>query len=116
MPAAWSRVSPAVLAAAIPTRGGTMIMATMAKKHLTIYTRSRHAPGAGRPAVKDAFTDAAHGTLGERSRQKRNERVREAVRARGLRTNTYRRKSRARAGSPLYGAVYVISPSGITVE
>ena len=112
MPAAWSRVSPAVLAAATPARGGVMIMATLAKKHLTVFQRSRHARGAGRPEVKAAFKEAAQGTVGEPDRNKRNATVKAAVKGRGLRTGVYRKKSRARVGSPLHGRVYVIGGAG----
>lgn len=104
--ATWTRVSPAVLSA--PLRGGTMIMATAAKKHLTIFSRSRRAPGAGRTAVKAAFTQAARGTLGNPDRISRNLHVQQAVKAAGLKTGVYHRKSRARAGSPLYGRVYTL--------
>jgi len=104
MPATWARVSPAVLAAATPTPGGTMIMATIAKKHLTLFVRSRRAPGAGAPQVKAAFTAAAHKTLGIEQRSERNVIVAGAVRGQG--TGVYRRKSRAKPGSRLYGHVY----------
>jgi hypothetical protein len=109
MPVAkWTRVSPGVLAAATPIHGGTMIMATLAKKHLTVFCRSRRAPGAGRPEVKAAFASAAHGTLGIPERTKRIAIVAEGVRRAGLKTGVYHKKSRARAGSPLYGKVYTL--------
>jgi hypothetical protein len=108
MPAAWTRVSPAVLAAATPLKGGTMIMATAAKKHLTIFTRSRRAPGAGRPEVKAAFKDAAEKTLGIAKRSERILIVKRGVEEARLKTGVYHRKSRARVGSPLYGKVYTI--------
>jgi len=108
MPAAWARVSPAILAAVSPLPGGQMIMATAAKKHLTIYVRSRRAPGAGRPEVKAAFTAAAHRTLGIRARGERNVIIKRAVKEAGLKTGVFHKKSRARPGSPLYGQVYTI--------
>lgn len=106
MPAKWARVSPAVLAVATPMPGGTMIMAVAAKKHLTLFVRSRRAPGAGRADVKAAFASAAHGTLGIPSRTERNAKIAAAVKAAGLRTGVFRRKSRAKPGSPLYGKIY----------
>jgi len=107
MPAKWARVNPAILIAALPLPGGNMIMATAAKKHLTLFTRSRRAPGAGHPDVKAAFTTAAHGTLGEAERTRRNAAIATAVKGKG--PGKIRRKSRARAGSPLFGKVYEIS-------
>lgn len=107
MPAKWARVNPAILMATLPLPGGTMIMATAAKKHLTIFNRSRRAPGAGHPDVKDAFTTAAHKTLGEAERGKRNVVIATAVKGKG--PGKIRRKSRARAGSPLYGKVYEVT-------
>jgi len=107
MPAKWARVNPAILMATLPLRGGTMIMATAAKKHLTIFNRSRRAPGAGHPDVKEAFATAARKTLGEADRTKRNAVIATAVEGKG--PGKIRRKSRARAGSPLFGKVYEIS-------
>ncbi|MEM2849040.1 MAG: hypothetical protein QXI36_02050 [Candidatus Bathyarchaeia archaeon] len=108
MPAKWTRVSPAVLAATTPIKGGTMIMATAAKKHLTVFVRNRRAPGAGRSDVKAAFTSAAHGTLGIPARAERNVKIQEAILRAGLKTGVYHKKSRARPGSPLYGKVYTL--------
>jgi hypothetical protein len=108
MPAKWTRVSPAVLAAATPIKGGTMIMATAAKKHLTVFVRSRRAKGAGRAEVKAAFTRAAHATLGTPSRVERNVKIQAAIKEAALKTGVYHRKSRARPGSPLYGKVYTL--------
>jgi len=110
MPAKWARVSPAILAAVTPLPGGQLIMATAAKKHLTIFVRSRRAPGAGRPEVKAAFTSAAHKTLGIPTRAERNVIVKREVSAAGLKTGVFRKKSRARPGSPLYGRVYELRP------
>lgn len=107
MPAKWARVNPAILMATLPLPGGTMIMATAAKKHLTIFNRSRRAPGAGHPDVKSAFKTAAGKTLGEADRTKRNASIASAVSGKG--PGKIRRKSRARAGSPLFGKVYEIS-------
>jgi len=89
-----------------------MVMATAAKKHLTIFVRSRRAPGAGRAEVKAAFTAAARKTLGMAARSERTVIVKQAVQAAGLKTGVYHRKSRARPGSPLYGRVYTIGGGG----
>jgi len=105
--AKWARVSPMVIGAEVSMPGGMMIMATLAKKHLTIFKRSRRAPGAGHPDVKAAFTTAAHKTLGEAERTKRNADIGKAVEGKG--PGKIRRKSRARPGSPLFGKVYEIS-------
>jgi len=110
MAAKWARVSPAILAAVSPLPGGVMIMATAAKKHLTIFVRSRRAPGAGHPDVKSAFTAAAHKTLGMAERIDRNAIIAKAVEGKG--PGKTRRKSRARPGSPLYGKVYEVTIKG----
>lgn len=83
-------------------------MATLAKKHMTIFVRSRRAVGAGRDDVKAAFKRAAEATRGEPDRVKRNAAVRSAMLAAGLKTGIYRRKSKAGPKSPLYGKVYEI--------
>ena len=85
-------------------------MATAAKKHLTLFVRSRYAPGAGHPITKAAFTAAAHKTLGIKDRAERNAIIAKAVEGKG--PGKYRRKSRAKPGSPLYGKVYetVVKP------
>ncbi|MCW1308311.1 MAG: hypothetical protein OH337_03825 [Candidatus Parvarchaeota archaeon] len=84
-------------------------MATAAKKHLTLFIRKRTAPNAGRKEVKDAFREIAHLTLGEPERSKRNTTIKIEMEKRGLRTNVYKRKSRARPGSDLYGFEYIIT-------
>jgi len=81
-----------------------MLMAVAAKKHVTLFTRSRRAPGAGSPAVKAAFAAAAKKTLGIADRSERNAIVAAGVRGTG--SGVYRKKSRAKIGSPLYGKVY----------
>lgn len=106
MPAKWVRVSPAILAAVTPLPGGQLIMATAAKKHLTIFARSRRAPGAGRSEVKAAFTAAANKTLGIKTRAERNAIIARELRAANLRTGVFRKRSRARPGSPLFGKIY----------
>lgn len=107
MPAQWVRVTPGILNALSPLPGGQMVMATLAKKHLTVFVRSRRAPGAGHPSVKAKFTEAAHKTLGMASRADRNAVISTAVSGSG--PGKIRRVSRARPGSPLHGKVYEIS-------
>lgn len=104
--AKWVRVQPALLNALAPMPGGVMLMATAAKKHLTVFTRSRRAPGAGSPKVKAAFTAAARKTLGMESRVDRNALISTAMKGTG--DGIYRRKSKARPGSPLYGKIYEV--------
>jgi len=99
MPAPWKRISPQM-----PPAG--QIQAVAAKKHVTIFTRSPSAPGAGSPAVKAAFTDCAAQTLGIEKRIDRNVKMQSCMQGRGLKTGVYRRKSRAKPGSPLHGKVY----------
>jgi hypothetical protein len=71
MAAKWKFISPAALAIA-GGPGGTMIMAVAAKKHVTLFSRSRRAPGAGSPKIKAAFAAAARKTKGIKSRAERN--------------------------------------------
>ena len=71
-----------------------------------MFSRSRRAEHAGRPEVKAAFAEIAHKTLGIPSRMERIAIVARDMRARGLKTGIYRRRSRARIGSPLHGKVY----------
>ena len=99
MPAPWKRLT------AMPPPPG-QIQAVQAKKHVTVFTRSPSAPGAGRPEVKAAFTACAADTLGIEKRSERNVRMKSCMEARGLRTGVFHRKSRARPGSPLFGRVY----------
>ena len=64
MAAKWKRVMPQV------TVG--QIQAVQAKKHLTVFTRSPSAPGAGNPQQKMKFTRCANSTKGISSRIERN--------------------------------------------
>jgi hypothetical protein len=64
MAAKWKRVMPQV------TVG--QIQAVQAKKHLTVFTRSPSAPGAGSPEQKLKFTKCAASTKGITSRVERN--------------------------------------------
>ncbi|MEM2946561.1 MAG: hypothetical protein QXI87_09515 [Thermoproteota archaeon] len=114
MPAPWVRLSPVVLTALSPMKwrrkSGHMIMATAAKKHLTIFYRKREAVGAGRPEVKDKFKEIAHTkTLGIPERSKRTAIIRSEMVAAKVGKGVYRRKSRAYSYSPLYGKVYEVT-------
>ena len=104
MPAKWQRLNPIQLAIGGKGKNATMLMAVAAKMHVTLFTRSRRAPGAGHPHVKAAFASAAKKTLGIASRMERNAIVSSAVRGSG--PGVIRKKSRAKPGSPLYGKVY----------
>lgn len=98
--AKWKRVNPAgLLVLAQP--GGAMLMATAAKKHVTLFIRSRRAPGAGDPAVKAAFAAAAHKTVGIESRMERNAIIASACRGTGPGVITKRSKSKAHPGKVL---------------
>ena len=79
-------------------------MATIAKKHVTFFVRSRRAPNAGHPDIKAAFTKAAKDTLGEPDRAKRNAMIAQAVKGKG--PGVRKVKSRAKPGSPLHGKIY----------
>lgn len=109
MPAPWKRLTQP------PTMVG-QIQAVQAKKHVTVFARKPSAPGAGRPEVKAAFTECAKTTLGTPNRNDRIAKVKSCMSAKGLKTGIIRRKSRAKAGSPLYGKVYVKGPTGTTME
>ena len=100
MPAPWKRISPL-----LPPVG--QIQAVVAKRHITVFSRSPSAPGAGRPEVKAGFTACAHATLGEPSRIERNIKLKHCMEGKGLKTGVIHKKSRAKPGSPLYGHVYV---------
>ena len=104
MVAKWARLNPIQLAIGGKGKNATMLMAVAAKMHVTIFSRSRRAPGAGSPQVKAAFATAAKKTLGEPDRTKRNAIVSSGVRGSG--PGVYRKRSRAKIGSPLYGKVY----------
>lgn len=111
MPAAWVRVSPIILTGLSKTtwkrKSGHMLMATAAKKHLTIFYRKREAPGAGRPEVKKAFTDAAAKTRGIARRSERNKIIRDEMLKAKVGTGVYRRLSRSRY-APLAGTYYEV--------
>ena len=70
--AKWMRINPAQLMMPGTGKMSVMVMATAAKKHVTIFRRSRSAPGAGSPDIKARFTQAAHATVGNPDRASRN--------------------------------------------
>jgi len=84
-----------------------MLMAVAAKKHLTIFYRKREAPGAGRPEVKTAFTEAAAKTRGKPRRSERIAIIRSELLAKKIGTGEYHRKSRSKY-PPLAGEVYTM--------
>jgi hypothetical protein len=98
MPAAWQRINPIQLQ--IPGKGkfAVMVMAVAAKKHVTIFSRKRTAPGAGHPDVKAAFTTAAHKTLGVDSRAERNSVIKSGVAGKGPGKRLVRSRSKAHPG------------------
>jgi len=98
MPAAWQRINPMQLQ--IPGKGkmSIMVMAVAAKKHVTLFSRSRRAPGAGAPETKAAFTSAAHKTLGVESRAERNAVVAAGVRGHGPGVRRLKSRSKAHPG------------------
>jgi hypothetical protein len=98
MPAKWQRLNPVQLL--MPGKGkfAVMIMATAAKKHVTIFSRSKFAPGAGAPETKAAFTSAAHKTVGVESRAERNATVAAGVRGHGPGVRRLKSRSKAHPG------------------
>jgi hypothetical protein len=101
MTAKWARINPMQLT--MPGKGkfSLMIMATAAKKHVTLFSRSRFAPGAGAPQTKAAFTQAAHKTLGVSSRQERNAIISSGVRGSGPGMRTIKSRSKMSPGKVL---------------
>jgi hypothetical protein len=81
--AAWQRINPVQLQYPGKGKFAIMVMAVAAKKHVTIFSRSRRAPGAGHPITKAAFIEAAHKTVGVGSRMERNEVIRTACHGKG---------------------------------
>jgi hypothetical protein len=60
-------------------KGGMMVMAVCAGKHVTLFKRSRRAPGAGSRNVKDKFKAAAKATKGQNmTREQRNNAIAKA--------------------------------------
>jgi hypothetical protein len=108
MPAAWTRVSPVTLETLALPKGGAMLMLTAAKKHLTIFKRTRRCRiKPGRPAVKEVFKKVAHTTLDIPERSKRIKIVKEGVLAAGLKTGIFYKRSRGK-GPKLYGKFYML--------
>ena len=75
--ATWQRVAPMAILQ-MGQKGGMMVMAVAAKKHVTFFARSRRAPGAGDPNIKSKFKAAAHKTKGVKDRADRNRIISEA--------------------------------------
>jgi len=109
---AWTRVA----VTAIPTleKKGMLVMGVAAKKHLTIFVRKRRAKGAGRADVKAKFKEIAHTTGGEPIRSKRNIKLQAAMKAAGLKTGVYYKRSRSKY-PPLAGKFYKLA-AGQTVS
>lgn len=53
-----------------------LYLAVAAKKHVTVYTRKREAPGAGHPEIKTQFKKCAAETRGIKDRVERNAKIR----------------------------------------
>jgi len=90
--AKWMRINPAQLMMPGTGKMSGMVMATAAKKHVTIFRRSRSAPVAGSQDIKARFTQAAHATKGNPDRSVRNASISAAMggRMRGVRTRRQR--------------------------
>jgi len=95
--AKWMRINPAQLMMPGTGKMSVMVMATAAKKHVTIFRRSRSAPGAGSPDIKARFTQAAHATVGNPDRASRNASISAAMGGRRGGIAVARSRSRARA-------------------
>jgi len=95
--AKWMRINPAQLMMPGTGKTSVMVMATAAKKHVTIFRRSRSAPGAGSPDIKARFTQAAHATVGNPDRASRNASISAAMGGRRGGRAVARSRSRARA-------------------
>lgn len=102
MPAKWTRLD--LRAVPAPAK----LMATAAKKHVTIFVKHKPRKPPGRPAVKAKFAEIARTTGGEPIRQKRNIKLAEAMKAAGLKTGVFYRPSRAKH-APLAGKVYKLA-------
>jgi hypothetical protein len=98
--AKWMRINPAQLMMPGTGKMSVMVMATAAKKHVTIFRRSRSAPGAGSPDIKARFTQAAHGTAGNPDRASRNAIISSAMGGKRVGRRVARSRSRAREMAP----------------
>jgi len=107
MPAKWIRLEPV----AIPAQG--LVMATGAKKHITIFRRRPTAKGAGRPEVKAAFKKIAGKTGGIPLRIDRNIIMGSEMKKAGLKTGKFYKRSRSKY-APLAGKFYELE-AGQTV-
>ena len=98
--AKWMRINPAQLMMPGTGKMSVMVMATAAKKHVTIFRRSRSAPGAGSPDQKARFTQAAHATVGNPDRASRNASISAALGGKRGGRRVARSRSRAREMQP----------------
>lgn len=99
MVAKWKRIVPTISA------GPGITLATQAKKHLTTFVRSPRAPGAGRLAVKKAFTTCAMATGGIPDRATRIAKVKECIEKEKLKTGICYKLSKSKY-PPLAGKKY----------
>lgn len=90
---------------AVPAPG--LMMATAAKKHLTIFYRSKTARGAGRGPVKVKFRAIAATTGGIPLRADRIAIVKKEMLAAKLATGKYYKRSKSKY-APLAGRFYVL--------
>lgn len=102
MPAKWTRLD--MLAVPAPAK----LMATRAKKHITIFVKHKPKKPPGRRAVKDKFAEIAATTGGEPIRSKRNTKLQAAMIAAGLKTGVYYKRSKSKY-APLAGKRYKLS-------
>jgi len=86
-----------------------MFMAVAAGKHVTAFSRSRRAKGAGSPEMKAAFENAARATAGIFSRTQRNEQVSAALASFKGRSGPHYRRSKSKLHM---GERYQIGSSG----
>jgi len=84
------------------------LMATRAKKHITIFVKHKPKTPPGRRPVKDKFAEIAHTTGGEPIRSKRNTKLQEAMKAAGLKTGIFYKRSRSKY-PPLAGKRYKLA-------
>lgn len=91
---------------AVPAPG--KLMATRARKHVTIFVKHKPRKPPGRRAVKDKFAEVAATTGGEPIRSKRNTKLQAAMLAAGLKTGIYYKKSKSKY-APLAGKRYKLS-------
>jgi hypothetical protein len=102
MPAKWSRLD--MMAVPAPAK----LMATRARKHITIFVKHKPRKPPGRLEVKNAFRTAAATTGGEPIRSKRNEKLKAAMLTANVKTGIYYKRSKSKY-APLTGKRYKLS-------